>query len=54
MRKKITMEAFVDLEEGESIVKFAVKTLINPPAPLREKGLHVPKYTIQNSPRKET
>ena len=48
MRKKITMEAFIELEEGESIVKFVAKTLKNPPAPLKEVEMKVPKYTMQD------
>jgi hypothetical protein len=44
---KITMDAFVELEDGEHIVKFVVKTLTNPPAHLREKELDVPHYTTK-------
>ncbi len=50
MRKKIVMEAFIELDEGESIVKFVAKTLKNPPAPLREREMRVPHYTTHDLP----
>ena len=56
VKYKLGMEAFIELEEGEHIVKFVAKTLKNPPATLREVEMRVPEYTthrLESTVRKQ-
>lgn len=53
MKKKIVMEAYIELDEGESIVYFVAKTLKDAPAPLRERRMRVPEYITHDLPDEE-